>query len=78
VQVDEIFVSMAPLKPDGQPGAFQLDKQPAGLGYYPAGRAVEIPVPVPRAAGIYRIDLGAPRTGGGSAAMAVYFSRPQP
>jgi hypothetical protein len=78
VQVDEIFVSMAPLKPNGQPGAFQLDKQPVGLGYYPAGRAVPIPVPVPSAAGIYRIDLGAPRTGGGSAAMTVYFSRPRP
>jgi Protein of unknown function (DUF2442) len=76
VQVDEIFVSVASLKPNGDTGAYTIDKRPAALGYYPPGRAVVIDVPAPSAAGVYRIDLGATLTQGGTSAMTAYFSRP--
>jgi hypothetical protein len=75
VQVDEIYVSVASLKPNGDTGAYTIDKRPAALGYYPAGRAAVIDVPVPSAAGVYRIDLGATLTQGGTSAMTAYFSR---
>ena len=47
VQLEEIFVSVAPLKSNGEPGPYAIDKQPAALGYYPAGRAAAIAVQAP-------------------------------
>jgi hypothetical protein len=76
VQLEEIFVSVAPLKPNGEPGPYAIDKQPAALGYYPAGRAAAIAVQAPSTAGVYRIDLGATLTQGGTSALTAYFSRP--
>jgi hypothetical protein len=74
--MEEIFVSVAPLKSNGEPGPYAIDKRPAGLGYYPAGRAAAIAVQAPPAPGVYRLDLGATLTQGGTSAMTVYFSRP--
>ena len=76
VQLEEIFVSVAPLKPNGEPGPYAIDKRPAALGYYPAGRAAAIAVQAPAAAGVYRLDLGATLTQGGTTAVTAYFSRP--
>lgn len=76
VQLEEIFVSVAPLTPNGEPGPYAIDKQPAALGYYPAGRAAAIAVQAPSTAGVYRIDLGATLTQGGTSALTAYFSRP--
>ena len=76
VQVEEIFVSVASLRPSGEPGPYAIDKRPAALGYYPAGRAAAIPVPAPSATGVYRLDLGATLTQGGTSALTAYFSRP--
>lgn len=76
VQLEEIFVSVAPLKSNGEPGPYAIDKRPAGLGYYPAGRAAAIAVQAPSAPGVYRLDLGATLTQGGTSAVTVYFSRP--
>jgi hypothetical protein len=76
VQVDEIFVSVAPLKPNGDTGAYVIDKQPQSFGYYPAGRPTVITVAPPSPAGIYRLELGATLTQGGTSALTTYFSRP--
>jgi hypothetical protein len=76
VQVDEIFISVAPLRPNGDTGPYVIDKQPALVGYYPAGRPAVISIPPPSSAGIYRIDLGATLARGGTSAMTAYFSRP--
>jgi hypothetical protein len=76
VQVNEIFISVAPLKPNGDPGAYVVDKRPAELGYYPAGRPAAITLQTPSAAGVYRLDLGATLTQGGTSALTAYFSRP--
>ena len=76
IQVEEIFISLAPLKPNGEPGPYTIDKQPAALGYYPAGRAAAITIKTPSAVGVYRLDLGATLTQGGTSAMTAYFARP--
>ena len=76
VQLEEVFISIAPLTPNGEPGPYAIDKQPAALGYYPAGRAAVIAVQVPSTAGVYRMDLGATLTQGGTSALTAYFSRP--
>jgi hypothetical protein len=76
VQVDEIFVSVAPLKPNGDAGAYAIDKQPQLAGYYPAGRPTVITFAPPSPAGVYRLELGATLTQGGTSALTTFFSRP--
>jgi len=75
VQVEELTLSVAAVGVTGELGGNTIDKQPLGPGYYPAGRAVEIPVQIPADAGLYRVELGATLTRGGGAALTAYFSR---
>jgi hypothetical protein len=74
VQVEELFISMAAAEPSGESGASLIDKQPLGFGYYPAGRAIVVPLPVSAATGVYRVSIGATLTQGGASAMTLYFS----
>jgi hypothetical protein len=76
VQVDEIFVSVASLKPNGDAGVYAIDKQPQLAGYYPAGRPTVIAFAPPSSAGVYRLELGATLTQGGTSALTTFFSRP--
>src|SRR5262245_17114072 len=74
VQVEELFLSVARVDANGQPGPYSIDKMPVGLGYYPAGRAVVVPLRIPSIAGVYRIDVGATLTQGGVSAITAYFA----
>ena len=74
VQVEELFLSVARVDADGQPGPYSIDKMPIGLGYYPAGRAVVVPLRIPSVAGVYRIDVGATLTQGGVSAIRAYLA----
>ena len=44
VQLSEIYISVAPVGEDGNPQQFLRTDEALGYGYYPAERAVEIPI----------------------------------
>ncbi len=56
----------APLKKD----------EPLGYGYYPAGRAVKIPVARPSLPGIYRVEIGATFRSGAVSTAELWFYNP--
>jgi hypothetical protein len=63
----------APLKKD----------EPLGYGYYPAGRAVKIPITRPSPPGIYRVEIRATFRSGAVSTTELWFacssqSRPGP
>ena len=70
VELSEIYFSIAPVGSDGRPGAFIKQDEPLKYGYYPADRAVSIPLPALPAPGIYRLEITAQRRSGGAASAA--------
>jgi hypothetical protein len=73
VELDEVYYSLAPVKPEGRTGTFVKKDQPVGSGYYPAGRAFVIKVPELRASGIYYLKIGATRKSGGATTAEIWF-----
>jgi hypothetical protein len=70
VELSEVFFSIAPVGSDGRAGAFIKKDEPLKYGYYPADRAVSIPLPALAAPGIYYLEITARRQSGGSASAA--------
>jgi hypothetical protein len=58
VELDEVFVSLATAGADGRPQSFLRDGEPLKYGYYPAERAVEIPITGLPAPGIFYLEVG--------------------
>lgn len=74
VELAEVFISMAPVGQDGQPGAFIIKDQPLKPGsYYPAERGITVTVPKPKSAGIYYLEIGATLRAQGAATATVWF-----
>lgn len=73
VELTEIFLSLAPLKPDGTPGVYIQQNESLGRGYYPAERKITVPLPKPRASGIYYVEIGGTKKAGGSLTMQIWF-----
>lgn len=73
VELTEVFVSLAPLRPDGKPGAYIKKDVPLNWGYYPAERAVTIVIPELNSSGIYYLEIGATLRAGGSSTEQVWF-----
>ena len=73
VELDEVYYSLAPVKPDGRTDTFVKKDKPVGSGYYPAGRAFVIKVPELRAPGIYYLKIGATRKSGGATTAEIWF-----
>lgn len=68
-ELKEVFVTL-----EGPGGAPVLRKgEPLGYGYYPAERPVDVPVSVPREAGIYRLEIGATHRSGGASTIDLWF-----
>ena len=76
VQLTEIYISLASVGPDGNPQQFLRNDEALGYGYYPAERAVEIPIATPVNKGIYYLKLGAKIKSGGTKAIEFWFYNP--
>jgi len=73
VELTELFLSVAPLKPDGAPDVYIRQNESLGRGYYPAERKITIPLPKPRTSGIYYVEIGGTKKAGGSLTMQAWF-----
>lgn len=65
-ELTQVFISLAPLKPDGSLGAFIVRDSAQGGSYLPAERAIMIDIPELKQAGIYSLEIGATLRAGGS------------
>ena len=70
VPLQEIFVSIASADATGSPQAFIVDSEPLQYGYYPAHRALEVPLDGFSLPGLYYVELGAVLRGGGSSTLS--------
>lgn len=73
VELTEVFVTLAAAGADGQPKAFLKDGEKLGYGYYPADRALEIPISGLKSPGVYYMQIGATMRGGGTSTIALWF-----
>ena len=76
VQLTEIYISLASIGQDGNPQQFLRTDEALGYGYYPAERAVEIPITTPKNKGIYYVKLGAKIKSGGTKTIEFWFYNP--
>lgn len=75
-ELKEVFVSLAPLKADGNTGPFITDGKALGYGYYPAGRGFAIPIHGIKKPGIYYLEIGATLKSGGNDAVELLLYHP--
>jgi hypothetical protein len=73
VELAEIFISLASTRSDGQPEKFIKDGEKLGYGYYPAERAIEIPISGLTRAGLYYLEIGATLRSGGVSTVELWF-----
>ena len=76
VQLTEIYISLGSVGKDGNPEKFLRTDEALRYGYYPAERAVEIPIAAPKDKGIYYLKLGAKLKSGGTKAIEFWFYNP--
>jgi len=72
-ELQEVFVSIAAIQPDGSTAQFLQDGKALGYGYYPAERAITFDIPKPEKAGIYYLEIGATLSSGGVATIEHWF-----
>lgn len=75
VELSEIYVSIAPVGPDGHPQNFIKDNEKLGYGYYPAERIIEIPISGLNSTGIYYMEIGAALRSGGISTLELWFHK---
>jgi hypothetical protein len=73
VELEEVFVTVAPVDAAGKTGAPVKDAVPQQLGYYPAERGVTIPLPVIPGRGVFLLELSAKLAAGGSSVARTFF-----
>jgi hypothetical protein len=73
VELTEVFVTLAATGADGQPATFLKDGEQLGYGYYPAERALEIPIAGLKGSGVYYMQIGATMRGGGTSTIELWF-----
>lgn len=76
VQLQEVYMSLATVDQKGQPEKFLIDGEPLLYGYYPAQRAIDIPILGLQEPGIYYVEIGATLQGGGAHTLDLFFYRP--
>jgi hypothetical protein len=74
VELSEVFLSLAPVKSDGEPGTFIKNAQKLGYGYYPAERGIPISITELKTPGIYHLKIGAELRAGGSSTTQIWFN----
>jgi hypothetical protein len=72
-ELKEVYISMAALEPDGGNGKFIIEGKKLGYGYYPAERAIEIPVSGLKETGIYYLEISAEKKNGGTSTQKIWF-----
>lgn len=75
-ELDELFFSLAPVRPDGRFGNFIRQDEALRYGYYPAERSITITLPALTTRGIYHLEIGATLKAGGSSTVQVWFYHP--
>jgi hypothetical protein len=73
VELAEVFVSVAAVGADGRPQSFLRDGQPLGHGYYPAERAIEIPIAGLPSPGTYYVEVGAKLRAGETSSLELWL-----
>jgi hypothetical protein len=73
VELAEVFLSLAPLKPNGEPGGFSKNAQKLGYGYYPIEQPVPIIITEAKTPGVYYLKLSATLKRGGSTTTEIWF-----
>lgn len=71
-ELDNVFISLAPVMKDGNIGD-NIKSWALGPGFYPAGRGIKITVPQAKNSGIYFLKIGATFKAGGSSTKEVWF-----
>src|SRR5437868_7133216 len=72
-ELKELYLSMAPVEADGSNGKFIMEGKKLGYGYYPAERAIEIPVSGMKETGIYYLEISAEKKNGGTSTREIWF-----
>jgi hypothetical protein len=73
-ELEEVYLTLAPLDGAGVPGAPLLDGEPLGWGYYPAGRPLQFPLEVDAAQeGLFLLEVAATLRAGGGATTRFWF-----
>lgn len=73
VGLSEVFVSVAPLGPDGRAASGAAPARELGYGLYPADALIEVPIDARRKRGLYAVQIGARLRGGGSTTLQFVF-----
>lgn len=76
VGLSELFVSVAPLLPDGGAAHGVAPARELGYGLYPADALIEVPIDTPRKPGLYAVQIGARLRSGGSTTLQFVFHQP--
>lgn len=75
--LDEVYLSIAAIGPDGRAGRYVKDEIPLEYGYYPARRPFEVPLGGLEK-GIYLVQLGAQLENGGTVNLEFWIYVPGP
>jgi hypothetical protein len=73
VGLSEVFVSVAPLGPDGRIAHGVAPGRELGFGLYPADALIEVPIDALRGRGLYAVQVGARMRSGGSTTLQFVF-----
>lgn len=76
VELREVYISLALVGTDGRLIQFIKNEEKLNYGYYPAERAIEIPLSGLKAKGTYYIEISAILRGGGSSTVELWFYNP--
>lgn len=72
-ELSEVFLSLAPVNAQGQPGTFVMQDKPLQRGFYPAGRGITIPISGLTTRGVHYLEISATLRAGGSATTRLWF-----
>ena len=78
VGLNDLFVSVTPLGPDGRAVQGVAPGRELGYGLYPADAVIEVPIVPPRERGLYAVQIGARLRSGGSTTLQFVFHQPGP
>lgn len=72
-ELEEVFVSLGAAGPQGRPLKYLKDGEPLRYGYYPADRAIAVPIGDLPAAGVYFVAISARLRSGASATLELWL-----
>src|SRR5262249_29841465 len=72
-EMSEVYVTVAQVNADGRDSRKIKDAEPLKLSYYPAERPFTVRLPALDQPGLYRLELGATLSRGGSVTKSLFF-----